>query len=239
MPDLLHTIGELKTQAKNRRDLKRYDRAVALLAQAINLAEREFQTTSIPEWRAALASELADCWGILGGVERRHALDYSVDAVERTEYLQKSANAYDKGHRYEADPSLGATTSTYNQLNRLLVRLLINPNRLTANWDLADQEPGGMLNVRAELEAVARQLEVQGAENVWAAADLALLNVLLGRQDAATAYTAFEKKEPPDFACQSALDGLTPLAALNLPTAVELKSAEQHLTALRDRMHAR
>ena len=80
MSDVTERIVDLKTQAKNRRDLKRWDRAAALLKQAIGVAEKEYNSTSAPEWRAMMASELADCWGILGGVERRWALDPASDA---------------------------------------------------------------------------------------------------------------------------------------------------------------
>jgi hypothetical protein len=232
MSDLLQRVGELKTQAKNRRDLKRYDRAGVLLKQAIDLACKEYESTSLPDRRAILASELADCWGILGGVERRWALDPSSDEAQRTAHLRQSIAAYDKGYCYESDPLLDSTTKTYNRLNRLVSRLLLNPERLTANGNAADQEPNGTLNVRSELEAIATQIKEQGIDSVWTAADLALLNVLLGRQDAASAYASFEKKQPPDFAYQSALDVVAPLAALNLATAAELKSAEKRLTML-------
>ena len=67
MSDLLQRIADLKTQAKNRRDLKRYERAAALMKQAIDLAYQEYESTAVPELRSTLASELVDCWGILGG----------------------------------------------------------------------------------------------------------------------------------------------------------------------------
>jgi hypothetical protein len=240
MLDILQRVRELKTQAKNRRDLTRYDRAAALLKQAIGLASNEFETTTnLPDRRATLASELADCWGILGGVERRWALDPSSDPAQRTAHLQQSIAAYDKGYRYESDPLLSSAPKTYNRLNRLIVRLLLNPARLTANGNAADQELSGTLNVRSELEAIAAQIMEQGIDSVWTAADWALLYVLLGRQDAASAYANFEKKDPPDFACQSALDVITPLAAANLPTAAELKNAERLLTALLTRHNTR
>jgi hypothetical protein len=237
MSDLLQRVRELKTQAKNRRDLKRYDRAVTLLKQAISLAHKEYETTSLSDQRATLVSELADCWGIWGGVERRWALDPSSDAAQRTAHLRHSIASYDEGFRYESDPLLDSDKKTYNRLNRLVVRLLLDPERLTANGNAADQELSGTLNVRSELEAIAEQIKKQGTDSVWTAADLALLNVLLGHQDAASAYATFEKKDPQDFACQSALDVVAPLAAINLPTAVELKSAEQRLTALRNRLN--
>jgi len=40
----------------------------------------------------------------------------------------------------------------------------------------------------------------------------------------------------PDFACQSALDVVAPLAAVDLVTAGELKNAEKRLTALLSRL---
>jgi hypothetical protein len=235
MSDILQRVGELKTQAKNRRDLTRYDRAASLLRQAITLASTEYEATKLPDQREKLVSELADCWGILGGVERRWALDPSSDAAQRITHLEQSIRAYDEGYRYESDPLLSSAPKTYNRLNRLVVRSLLNPERLTANGNAADQEPGGTLNVRYELGAIAAQIMEQGIDSIWTAADLALLDVLLGRQDAISAYRNFEKKEPPDFACQSALDVITPLAAANLSTAAELKNAERRLTALLSR----
>ena len=99
--DVLKRIGDLKTQAKNRRDLKRYDRAVHLLEDAIEIARTEYdEATNLPDWRATLASELADCWGILGGIERRWA-EASNIAAERAEHLRKSVHAYDQGFGYE------------------------------------------------------------------------------------------------------------------------------------------
>jgi hypothetical protein len=93
--------------------------------------------------------------------------------------------------------------------------------------------------VRSELEATAALIRKHGVDSVWAASDLGLLNVLLGHQDAASAYAPFEKMEPPDFACQSALDVLTPLASLDLPTAPELRNAELRLTKLLHRLATR
>jgi len=235
MSDFLKEINDKKTSAKNRRDLRRYDRAAALLKQAIDLADHEYSTTNVPEWRATVVSELADCWGILGGVERRWALDPNSDAEQRTTHLRQSISAYDKGFEYESS-ALPGSASTYNRLNRLISRLLLNPERLVADGNAADQEPGRTVNVRAELTVIRNQIEQDKIESVWTAADFALLNVLLGRQDAASAYSAFEKMQVPDFACQSALDVVAPLAAVDLVTAGELKNAEKRLTALLSRL---
>jgi len=228
MSDVIQRIVELKTQAKNRRDLKRWDRAAALLKQAIGLAEEEYHSTGAREWRATMASELADCWGILGGLERRWALDPASNAKQRLEHLQRSIEAYDKGYEYEKE-SLSSGINTYNMLNRLLVRLLLAPELLATDRGAA----GETMNVRAELEKVAEQISRHATDSVWTAADMALLNILLKRQDAASAYAAFERMEPPDFARQSALDVLIPLAQLDLPIAAELRDAARRLGARR------
>jgi hypothetical protein len=229
MSDLIQRINELKTQAKNRRDLKRWDRAATVLKQAIALAENEYRSTKTPEWRATIASELADCWGILGGVERRWALDPASDPTQRLEHLRRSIEAYDKGYEYEKVSS-SSGTSTYNELNRLLVRLLLNPELLSTDGGTTAAET---MNVPAELEKIADRIQLGGIDNVWTAADMALLNVLLRRQDATSAYAVFEAMKPPDFALQSALDVLGPLGRLDLPMAAELREAERRLSALR------
>jgi hypothetical protein len=174
-----------------------------------------------------MASELADCWGILGGLERRWALDPASDPGQLLEHLQRSIEAYDKGYEYEKESS-SSGTSTYNKLNRLLVRVLRAPELLTTG-----RAAEGAMNVRAELEELSEQISQHATDNVWTAADMAMLNVLLGRQDAASAYAAFERMKPPDFARQSALDGLVPLAELDLPTAAGLRDAITRLGAPR------
>jgi hypothetical protein len=228
MSTVTQRILDLKTQAKNRRDLKRWDRAAALIKQAIALAEEEYHSTRALEWHATMASELADCWGILGGIERRWALEPSTDAGQRLEHLQRSIEAYDEGYEYEKESS-SSETGTYNKLNRLLVRLLRAPELLATHGRAAE----GVMNVRAELEELDEQISQHATDNVWTAADMALLNVLLGRQDAASAYAAFERMKPPDFARQSALDVLMPLAQLDLPTAAGLRDAVSRLGARR------
>jgi hypothetical protein len=220
MSDITQTIIELKTQAKNRRDLKRWDRAAALIMEAIGLAETEYNSTEAREWRVKMAIELADCWGILGGLERRRALEPASGGAQRQEHLRRSIDAYDKGYEYEKE-ALGSGNSTYNQLNRLLVRLLACDGTVDLRAEFE--------KLRPKLATVAEQISSRPIDNVWSAADMALLNILLGRQDAATAYAPFERMQPPDFARQSALEMLIPLAKLDLPNAKALRDAERRL----------
>jgi hypothetical protein len=179
-----------------------------------------------------MASQLADCWGILGGIEWRWALDPASDAEQRHKHLGRSSEAYEKGYEYELE-SLSSGTSTYNRLNRLLVRVLDDPTLLTTDAEAAPCA----INVRAEIkkihEELSEELRKHPPDSVWTAADMALLNVLLGHQDAASAYAVFEGMNPPDYARQSALDMLNGLSKLDLPTAKALQDAVSRLGSRR------
>jgi hypothetical protein len=109
-----------------------------------------------------MALELADCWGMLGGLERRWALDSASDRAQRIEHLQRSIEAHDNGYEYEKG-SLSRGTGIYNKLNRLLVRLLRDPELLTPDEKAAERT----MNVRTELEEVARELNQHANDNVW------------------------------------------------------------------------
>jgi hypothetical protein len=107
------------------------------------------------------------------------------------------------------------------------VRLVRDPSLLAAG------PREGMMDLRAEFEKLAEQIGDRATDNVWTAADMALVNVLLERQDAASAYAAFEQLKPPDFARQSAIDVVAPLAKLDLPMSSELQDAERRLATAR------
>jgi hypothetical protein len=207
--------------------MRRWPRAVSLLREAITLGAEEFGAAGErPEWRARIAAELADCWGFLGGVERRWAFALPGDPPLRLNHLDRSVAAYDEGYRYER--MVPGTRSTYNRLNRLIVRLLRDPHTMERDGNAA-VDAGETMDVRRELETLADEIGGRGIGDTWSALDMALLNVLLARQDAASAYAPFERMRAPDFARQSALDLVAPLAKLDLPAGPELRRAEQRL----------
>ncbi|HEX8650037.1 MAG TPA: tetratricopeptide repeat-containing protein [Pyrinomonadaceae bacterium] len=232
MEDLLQTIRNLKTRAKNRRDLGRYERAVRILEEeAIPLIQKELSSTSLADWRAQLASELSDCFGILGGLYRRWALETETEQ-ERKLHLRKSVDAYEKGYEIEKNPKHNIINS-YNMLNRILSYIFLEPDSL---WDATPSEKasyGKAYDVRQELqkiEAVIReQLKEKRRGDIWALADLALVRLLLGNDDPVVAYADFNAKSPPDFAYESALSTLRPLAKLRLPVADKLSRAVELL----------
>lgn len=204
-------ILALKTQAKNRRDLRRYGKAVEILERAIELAKNNINNE---ELRSQMAQELADSYGLLGGVERRWALES--DGEERKGHLEKSIRAYDTAYKYESGDY--GVVNSYGMLNRLVSRLLLKPESLFMEGMSEfgkDVEP---LSMREKLEEARRNIEAQLSrprrDDYWAAADLALVNVLLEEQDPISAYAAFIQKSPPNYAFKSVLDVVRPFAQL-------------------------
>ena len=229
-PGVLAQIGELKTRAKNCRDFSRYLDARVLLNDATTIASTELSALDAakePDARKTLASELADCYGLLGGVERRWALQAPAESEDRRQHLLESVNAYDKGFDYEGDREF-AFESTYNALNRLIARLLVD-RHLLAPGATATGLRGEPFFVPDALVRVAAKIEAQNRDDYWSQADLALINLILRRQAPAVAYAGFDAKQPPDFAYQSAIDGLSPIIDAGLPMTAELERAREHL----------
>jgi hypothetical protein len=234
MKPLTEQILDLKTEAKNQRDrgLKGYPRALARLDAAIGLARSGLAATSVADAVRQLTKELADCYGMIGGVERRWGIED--DEAARVAHLSKSCIAYDEGYVHEWDSKHG-TPATYNLVNRLTGRLLIRPDLLGLDEvvDLGHGvEPINLKQAMREAEAlIARQLSSKG--NFWAEADLALLQVLTGHAEPMSAYAPFVALSPPGFAFNSALDGLRPLASSTIASAPTLNAAIGLLTARR------
>jgi hypothetical protein len=236
MPTPIERIRELKTGAKNQRDrgVRGYPRALSMLKEATSIAKAELGQSTVAEHRSQLATELCDCYGLVGGVQRRWAAECKVD--ESAEHLKDSIRAYDDGFIFESNPEYGIVDS-YNRLNRLLVRLLLRPDVLDVD-DAVVLDPGiPPVNLRHEFEQTSSVIRSQIAgprrSNYWALADLALVEVLLGRRQPAAAYADFIALSPPDFAYISALAGLRPLAELPIPIAQSLREA---VALLEDRL---
>jgi hypothetical protein len=223
MPTLVDEISDLKTQAKNRRDLKRYERAVSILNEAIGLAERSLE---IQELRRRLAEELADCYGLLGGVQRRWALDPNY-RDERALHLRESIRAYDNAWKYESGDY--GVVNSYGMLNRLISRLLYDKDSLFVDAVTSFGNDVAPLNVRAKLEKAREAIEAQlvqaRRDDCWAAADFALVTVLLEKADPISAYASFVSTSPPAYAYKSVVDVLRPLAELEWRVAPALKDA--------------
>ncbi len=233
-------IRELKTQAKNRRDrgLAGYPRAVALLRDAIGIARAALLEATGDDRSTELATELADCYGIIGGIERRWAVDGPGE--EREAHLRESIRAYDAGYELESNPQYRINNS-YNLLNRLLVRLLLRPDLFDATDAIDLGEDIALIHFRTALQQAAdvitEQLAGPRRGDYWALADLALLQLLLGGTDPAVAYAPFNQLSPPAFAYSSVLAGLRTLADLPMSASRSIREAsallESRLQSLR------
>lgn len=234
MNPLAKQILDLKTEAKNQRDrgLRGYPRARDRLQTAIGLAHESVKVTTVTDSVRQLTKELADCYGMVGGVERRWGIE-GQDA-ERLTHLTLSCIAYDSGHVHEWDPNYG-TPATYNLVNRLTGRLLIRADLLDIDAEIDLGNGVKPLNVSRELARAAALIEAQLAnkENFWTEADLALLRVLTRQAEPEVAYVPFLALSPPAFAFGSALDGLRPLVEAKVATAPALGVAIELLISRR------
>lgn len=233
MPTIFEQIVDLKTKAKNRRDLGRYERATAFANEAISLAKKDL---TVPQLRSKIASELADCYGLLGGIERRWALESNASAEHRADHLRKSVRAYDEAWGFESGDY--GVLSSYGMVNRLVSRILADPRALSSGHvtDLGDgADP---MEVRVWLDKARETLDNSKRSDFWADADLALVKLLLGEGDPAGTYAAFNEKSPPDYAYNSALDVLRPLSESGLPVQEALAEAVTLLEARLARLRA-
>src|SRR5260370_37422267 len=85
------------------------------------------------ETEITIAEQLADCWGILGGVYRSQG------------DLDEARKAYDEGYKYESSNRFNVL-NTYNRVNRLVVRILAKPDLLSDSAPLVEdiEEPATM-----------------------------------------------------------------------------------------------
>lgn len=227
-------IVEIKTEAKNQRDrgLKGYPRALAKLKSAIALATEGLAQTTVPDLQRQYAKELADCHGMIGGVERRWAHDG--EGSDRESHLIASCLAYDAGYSFEWNPQYDIRAS-YNLVNRLTGRLMLRPELLVTNAEVDLGQGLTAINLpQALAESVTKIVQFLAKRgSFWAEADLSLLRVLLGSNDVKSAYAPFFALSPPDYAYASALDGLRPLAKLDIANATSLIAALDILEAHR------
>jgi hypothetical protein len=234
-------IRDLKTGAKNQRDrgIDGYPSARTLLTEAIAMARTELACSTVADRRIEMAIELSDCFGLIGGVQRRWADE--ADDGSRAEHLKDAVRAYDEGFGFESDPEFGIVNS-YNLVNRLVVRLLLAPAALATDEPVLLAPDIAPMKLRDELDKAAATVRGQIAGprrgDYWALADLALLEVLSGRSAPSAAYADFLALSPPDFAYDSVLGGLRPLVELPLATAPELAAAVALLQARLDKLLA-
>lgn len=203
MDDLLDQVRALKASAKSARDDQQWDDAIGYLRRAISLMRaRMAETLPQPSW---LAPELADTYGLMGGIEKRWGLP--LEGQERQRHLEASVAAYDEGFKYEKDLQRNKE-NTYNRVNRLVGRVLLDPGVL-------EKDEGARSGFSGELreaeEILSRQIGSVRQKDPWAYCDLGTMRLLRGDPDALFTYRRLEKLHPAAFVYESTLATLEPL----------------------------
>jgi hypothetical protein len=207
--NVLSEVKGLKNDAKLLRDIGDTDGAIGVLSKAIASVEAAGAGPLSSDESDRLKSQLADLWGMKGGVYRR--------AGELTEALK----AYETGLGYESGDS-------YNLTNSITLQLIIDPTRLK------ELTPA----IEAARDKVEKQIQSHRRGQWWAWADLALLEVLSGREESAfAAYRNFGMTgaRPSDYdSTTSVLEELSSkFAGDNDPMRSSLERATGFLKSLK------
>lgn len=204
--DLVQSVAKFRSDAQdNRRKARKetdaakrerlFHAAVEDFQKAISYLERGLRTVRRQQEGytkdvCALLELLSQSYGSLGGTWR--------DAGDR----QRAMEQYDKGNEYEEErrQNCGAK-DTYTMLQRLVIRLLIDPSRL--------EQPEFMAELNQVREEIERQRD-SGRDDSWALADLALVRFLCGA-DADTAIANLQKRKAEATFYESAYNAVAAL----------------------------
>lgn len=177
------------------------------------------------ESEVEIAAQLADCWGMLGGVYRAEGK------------LPLAREAYDAGAVYESSRRFGIL-NTYNQVNRLIVRIMERPELLSPAAPPVTDLPGTPAAPMHQLlhqttEEIERQLREGRMDRPWALADLVMVRLLGGQEGVDQALAALDESSANDFfPYESTLRVIRELAAKRL-------SVHDRLIALGEQLQRR
>ncbi len=166
----------------------------------------------------ATGRELADLHGILGGTRKRQG------------DLAAATAAYDAGFGLDSQYQV---LSSYNELNRLVTRVLLCPGALSDPDLLREEETVGFVDLCLELSQLEKKLQRHLAgvrsNDYWAAGDLAIAAALNGH--ITTAIEAIERfascsPPPPDAAYVAYIQTLGELEQLDTPCKEALLSVK-------------
>ncbi len=205
MVDELDEVLALKASAKTARDDGDWEGALSDLEEAVEILTGPTDA-SLGGGSSRVAAELADTFGMIGGIERRWGL--STAGAERQRHLERSVIAYDEGFGLERSLP-HAEESTYNRVNRLIGRVLLDPNVLAAAGDPTADLSG---DLRQAEEILTDQLLSARQKDPWGYSDLGIIRLLRGAPDAMSVFDDLEKLRPPAFVYESTLTTLEPLA---------------------------
>ncbi len=204
MDEDLDEVLALKASAKSARDDQNWYEAISDLEEAITiLRTREREAPSpLPTW---LASQLADTFGLMGGIERRWGL--LPGSQERERHLSDSLAAYNDGFAYEKGLQ-SSEVNTYNRVNRLVGRVLLHPDVLEENGTAFPDFSGELEEAE---DILTKQIESVRQKDPWAYCDLGTIRLLRGEKDALRTFNDLDRLRPPAYVYDSILATLQPL----------------------------
>ena len=230
LEEIFENVIKQKRKAKNRRDIDRFEQAIKYLDQSIQeLKETESENGDLSEEDLKnIHFQLSDCYGIMGGIYRRWGLSINDDdKKEREEKFLKSCEAYEDGYSYEKREN---QANSYNMLNRLISKIFYDPGSLNFSEEEATENSKFVINGLEEAKTtIENQIKSKREKDVWALADLALVNILLDQKGPIEAFSDFVDASPPDYAYISLFSTLEPLSKLDLPVKDKLQKAVEYL----------
>jgi tetratricopeptide (TPR) repeat protein len=171
MKDVLDEAKRLKNSAKANKEiadtendpesyveaLEDLEMARGLLIAELSSIEEKLPVSTEFEnnRRQNVALELADCFGLAGGIHRRKG------------EFDDAIRMYDKGYEYERNPDYNIQDS-YNMTNRIVLRILNAPQSFESLTPMIEEATS----------IVQRQVEGKRRKEWWAWADLGLLYIL-------------------------------------------------------------
>jgi tetratricopeptide (TPR) repeat protein len=137
-----------------------------------------------------LASQLADCLGMLGGNYKRLKL------------FEEARHCFERGRAYEESPTLGVMSS-YNLVNEITLAIEVGHVALASRHS----------QIQSAIEVLSRQVRGERRNDRWAWADLAQCQLLLGDQAAALQSYARARDLGDESSAQSVIGSLNQLGA--------------------------
>jgi hypothetical protein len=142
------------------------------------------------EGETTVAEQLADFWGIRGGLYRSRgsALPGGSGGAD----LDTAIQAYDQGARYESSERFGLLNS-YNTVNRLVLRIIRKPDILNAEQAVPGDKKRMVDLLEDAAKLIENQLDKGRTDLAWALADLAMIELLCDGSDLGSILEQFDE----------------------------------------------
>jgi tetratricopeptide (TPR) repeat protein len=231
----LDSVIELKRKAKNRTEASRYEKAIELISNAIKILTTDIDINSLPPADIlSIYSELADCYGIQGGIYRRWSISLNNTLDEKSLCMRDSYLSYEKGA--EIEEMIGKEIpNSYNSLNKIISHILYSPTLLSSPSNDSYEYKKIKFDLEKLKDKVEKQVSTPDRSNdMWAWADLGLINLLLLEDKRPELlFAGFIGVSPTDKAINSLLSTLEPLSKIDTHAKESIQMAIDYLKKYR------